>query len=167
MQESESQRLGRWFDAHAARLALYARNWLERGEAEDAVQEVFLRLVSRPVALANEKAWLFAAVRNAAIGARRSRERRSRREKEAVEAQSGWFEPKAGDLIDAVAAQESLGRIAEELREVILLRIWGGLTFAEISQVTGQPLSTLFSRYKLGLGEIRKLMELSCRTKKI
>ena len=38
--------VGRWFDAYAAGLVLYARQWLDAGLAEDVVQGVFVRLLS-------------------------------------------------------------------------------------------------------------------------
>ena len=61
-----------WFDAHAASLILYARQWLDRSAAEDAVQEVFLRLLAlRGREPANVRAWLFASVRNEAISQQR------------------------------------------------------------------------------------------------
>jgi RNA polymerase sigma-70 factor (ECF subfamily) len=164
MRETESQRLGRWFDAHAPRLALYARQWLDRAAAEDVVQDVFLRLISRPTDLIHERAWLFTAVRNAALGEQRSLQRRHRRE-QSTAARSDWFESQPGDLIDAAAAQQVLADLPEEQREVILLRIWGGLTLSEISKVMSLPVSTLFSRYRAGLAEIRKTMELSCKKK--
>jgi RNA polymerase sigma factor (sigma-70 family) len=166
---SDAQRLGQWFDAHAARLVLYARQWLDRAAAEDVVQEVFLRLVSKPSGDApdNEKAWLFTAVRRAAIDEQRSGRRRGRRERRAAESKPNWFDDHPGELIDAAAAQEALSALPPNQREVIVLRIWGKLTLAEISQVLGEPISTLFSRYKTGLGAIRYSMELSCKMKTI
>ena len=130
MIERDSERLSRWFDAHSARLVLYARNWLDAGSAEDVVQEVFLRLLGASHSLVDEKAWLFTAVRNAAISAKRSLARRGKREEKAMQGRPDWFESRAEDLIDAAAAQEALSRIPSEQREVILLRLWGGLTLA-------------------------------------
>ena len=75
MIEPTPHRLARWFDAYAARLVLYARQWLDHAGAEDVVQEVFLRLAGRPIDALDERALLFAAVRNAAIGEARGRRR--------------------------------------------------------------------------------------------
>jgi len=41
----EAEQLSRGFDAYASRLILYARQWLDTSEAEDVVQDVFLRLM--------------------------------------------------------------------------------------------------------------------------
>src|SRR5436305_4066599 len=102
------QRLGTWFDELGSRLVLYARQWLDPAAAEDVVQEAFLRLLSQPRVPANVKAWLFTAVRNAAIGEYRTRERRGRRERAAGGGGPGWFEPRPEDLIDAAAAEQAL-----------------------------------------------------------
>jgi RNA polymerase sigma-70 factor (ECF subfamily) len=164
MKETEIQRLGRWFDTHAARLVLYAANWIDRAGAEDVVQEVFLRLLQKPVDANQETAWLFTAVRHAAISQRRSGQRRDLRQRATSQARPDWFESSPADLIDAATAQQMLAELPEEQREVILLRIWGGLTLAEVSRITGEPMSTLFSRYRTGLTEMRKRLEPSCQT---
>ena len=52
--------LGGWFDAYGAALVLYARQWLDRGAAEDVVQDVFVRLMAQPGGQrpAHLRAWL-------------------------------------------------------------------------------------------------------------
>ena len=60
-----------WYDAHAARLLLFARQWLpERADAEDAVQIGFVKFWrNRPRPAAADVPLLFAAVRSAALKA--------------------------------------------------------------------------------------------------
>jgi len=48
-------------------------------------------------------------------------------------------------------------RLPEIYREVVTLRIWAGLTFAEIAEMLGIPANTVASRYRYGLAELRKL----------
>jgi len=163
----DSAHLAGWFDAHAAALILFARQWLERGEAEDVVQEVFVRLLGQGSAPENVKAWLFRSVRNAAIDQARRSGRRARRELRIAQGRADWFEARTEDLIDASAAQAALESLSAEQREVIVMRIWGQMTLNEIAGVIGEPISTLFSRYRAGLGEIKRIMESSsCHTKK-
>jgi len=82
--------LGRLFDAHAAALRLYARQWCEGSDAEDVVQEAFLSL-ARPSLLPDQVgAWLHRVVRNAVISAARSRHRRLQREARASSGEA-WF----------------------------------------------------------------------------
>jgi RNA polymerase sigma-70 factor (ECF subfamily) len=104
-------------------------------------------------------------VRNEAISEHRRRRRRGGREQQVAAGRPDWFEPQPGDLIDASAAQQILAELPDEQREIILLRIWGGLSWPEAAEVLGQPMSTLFSRYKAGLATIRLRMEpSSCNT---
>jgi len=151
------------FDAHASALTLYARGWLGDDAAHDVVQDVFVRLASarRPQ---NPKAWLFCAVRNAAISHLRSAQRRQNREQLVAQGRPGWFEPAPGAALDAAAAQQALAALAATPREIVTLRLWGGLSFAEIATLTGAPLSSVYDQYHAGISRIRQTMEASCPT---
>jgi RNA polymerase sigma-70 factor (ECF subfamily) len=153
--------LGGWFDAYGAALVLYARQWLDRSAAEDVVQEVFVRLMGqsarhRP---ANVRAWLYRATRNAAIGAARSLWRRGRRERDVARDHAEWFQPHPEDPIDARAAQAALQSLPAAQREIILLRLWSGMTLAEIADVTGGAVTTVHDHYRKGLAGVRQVME--------
>lgn len=153
--------LGRLFDAHAARLVLYARQWLTRPAAEDVVQEAFVRPMGQRSAPENPRAWLFTVVRNAAISDLRGERRR-------IEREQGRDEPALFDrAIDTpLAAQEAsaaLTTLPGELREVLTLRIWGALTFQEIAAVTQTPLSSVHFRYQQALRDLRTRLEEPCR----
>jgi RNA polymerase sigma-70 factor (ECF subfamily) len=167
----EAAKLGDWFDAYAAALVLYARQWLSAAAAEDVVQEVFVRLMAQPGEPANVKAWLFLAARNAAIAAARSSARRQRRENEVGQRQfarreSAWFHARPDDLIDAASAEAAMANLTSNQREIVLLRIWGGLTWSEISSLTGTPSSSVFDQYQSALSRVRELLEQSCKTTK-
>jgi RNA polymerase sigma-70 factor, ECF subfamily len=162
---NDASKLAAWFEAHAAPLALYARQWLgERTRAEDVVQEVFLRLMAQTTEPANVRAWLHTAVRNAAIEELRSAQRRHRREQRVRETTPAWFDPRAGDLADADAVQRAVAALPPRQREVVTLRVWSGMTLGEISQVTGLAVSTAHDEYRRGLEGIRRAMEKPCTT---
>jgi RNA polymerase sigma factor (sigma-70 family) len=163
---TDPAQLAQGFDAHAPSLVLFARQWLNRAAAEDVVQDAFVSLMGQPKPPDNLKAWLFTAVRNAAISYARSQNRRVNREAQQAQRSTDYFESRPEDLIDAFTAQAALDALPPEQREVIVLRIWAQMTLAEITQVTGQPTSTLFSRYRAGLSEIKRIMESSCHMKK-
>src|SRR4051812_17219659 len=101
----DSQRLSQLFDAHAAPLALYARQWLDRAGAEDVVQEAYLRLLSQIAEPVNVKAWLFTTVRNEAISQTRSSARRRRREQDRP--RDDLFESDRAEMLDGAAAAEA------------------------------------------------------------
>ena len=154
----------RWFEAHAAPLVLYARQWLAGGLAEDAVQEVFVRLIAQRRPPDNVKAWLFRAVRNEAISHWRSSHRRDERERR-LATNERWFEPSGAEPIDAQTAAETLHRLPHDWREAVVLRIWAGMTLQEISDLTGTPLSTVFHHYREGLRALREKMGVTCEKK--
>jgi RNA polymerase sigma-70 factor (ECF subfamily) len=159
MTDDRTDNVGRIFDAHARALVLYARQWLDEGGARDAVQEAFVRLLRREDSPPNMLAWLYRAVRSAAIDGLRSEGRRQRREREVASERSMWFESGSEDAIDAAAAQTALATVPEKQREVIVLRLWSGLTLAEIAELCQTSVSTVFSRYRAGLAAARKQLE--------
>jgi RNA polymerase sigma-70 factor (ECF subfamily) len=53
--------------------------------------------------------------------------------------------------------QNAMSRLPDMHREVITLKVWGELTFAEIADVLGIPPNTAASRYRYGLADLRKL----------
>jgi RNA polymerase sigma-70 factor (ECF subfamily) len=56
-----------------------------------------------------------------------------------------------------VVIQEAMQKLPEIYREVVTLKIWGELTFAEIAVSLNIPANTAASRYRYGLEELRKL----------
>lgn len=155
----ESARYSAWFQAHVAALQLYARQWLDHAQAEDAVHEAFVALLSQAREPDNARAWLFKVVRRRAIAQARSNWRRQRRQAQAV--QSNMFESLADDLIDARAAEAALWQLPIEQREIVVLRIWAGLRFGDIAELTGSNLSTVFDRYGAALTALREKLERS------
>ena len=160
------EELSGWYEAWGARLRLYARQWVGLAEAEDVVQEVFMRLMRGRKGPANVKAWLFRAVRNGSISQVRKEKGRRRFRERLAEGGPGWFEAEAGDLIDAATAEEALAALPREQREAVVLRIWGQMTLREAAELLDEPISTLFSRYQAALEAMRKKMEIPCKKKK-
>ena len=149
------------FKAHSAALLLYARQWLDAGGAEDVVQDVFAKLLAGGRIPAEPRTWLFRCVRNAAVSAWRSNRRRSHREK--ISAPASWFIHGGDDRLDASLAQDAMGRLPPAQREIVTLRIWSGLTLAEIRKVTGMPVSSIHEQYRDALKQMRAYLERSCR----
>ena len=86
----DSELLGSLVDRFAATLVLYARQWCD--EADDVVQEAFVKLAAQRTPPENCAAWLFRTVRNGAINAGIARQRRRRHETEAAVGVPAWFE---------------------------------------------------------------------------
>src|SRR5262249_12845296 len=122
--------LGRLYRQHAPALRLYARQWSD--SAEDLVQDAFVRLAQQAPPPERVLAWLYRVIRNQALTNYRSSARRRSREL----SRAAWFRV-SEDSLDAQEATRLLTELSLEMREVIVAKLWGGLTFAEISELVG------------------------------
>lgn len=165
MTPSDVERLTRIATQCAAALVLYARQWHDAAGADDAVQEAFVSLIAQAQPPRNPAAWMYRAVRNAAIDSARSAGRRRRREQTVAESRREWFVADPAAAVDARIAEQALRRLKSEHREVVVLRIWGDLPFAEIADVLNLGVSTVHDRYKTALGQLRSALEQPCPTK--
>lgn len=141
---------------------LYARALLSSTAghaAEDVVQGVFLRLLQGLAATpANPRAYLYAAVRNAAINELRGGRRTA--PLETVAAESGlWFRRRVAGRDDSLALQHALRDLPEEQREVVVLRVWCGMTLEEVASATAAPLNTVASRYRYALDKLHERLQ--------
>src|SRR4051794_4416168 len=162
MNHGQVEQLTRTVTERAAALVLYARQWLDAASADDVVQEAAIRLLGLRHPPRNVADWMYRAVRNAAIDAARTAERRRRREEAVGRTRAAWFVPDGAALIDAQAAEESLRLLSPEYREVVVLRIWGDLGFAEIAEIMQLAVSTVYDRYKSALAQMRSALEQPC-----
>jgi RNA polymerase sigma-70 factor (ECF subfamily) len=151
----------------SAALVLYARQWTgDAGLAEDAVQDALASLLAERRPPDDPVAWMYRAVRNVAIDVMRSSSRRRRRERSVAQARGEWFEPRADALIDARAAEAALERLPPASREIVVLRIWSGLSFAQIAGRDRDERSTVHDRYAAALRQLREMLEKPCETKR-
>ncbi len=153
----------RLVDEHSAALVLYARQWC--AAPEDVVQEALLKLAGQRAAPDNPVAWLYRVVRNGAISAARSAQRRRRYEEAAAGRTPGWFVPsEAGALggLEGHEASAALAKLPLEQREIIVAHLWGGLTFEQIAPLVGCSSSTAHRRYLDGLSALREKLEKPC-----
>lgn len=161
MDETTTETWDACYDRLAAKLVLYARQWLpHREDAEDAVHEAFVRVWKRRGRERVSDAYFFAATRHAAIDHQRRTFRRGKREEQV--SQDPLFQ--GPELPPALAVQDveaALARLPFEQREAVVLRIWGGLGFPEIAQATGAPADTAASRYRYGIASLRKFFDLT------
>ena len=141
-------------DRHAAALVLYARQWC--ASPEDVVQTAFLKLVRQKTVPDTVVPWLYRVVRNGAIDAGRSARRRHKYESHAAEIAPQWFLPSDDPTgLDARTAAAALAALPDDLREIVVAHLWGGLTFEQIAGTVGGSASTAYRRYALGLELLR------------
>jgi RNA polymerase sigma-70 factor (ECF subfamily) len=134
---------------HSRPLYAFART-MAPAHADDLLQETFLRLMDAdPRELANVKAWLFTVLCNLGRDlARRDRVRRAN-----PPAREG-----AADPVEQSAVAEALRRLPEEQRDIVALKVFGGLTIAEAAEVAGIPAATATSRYRYALEKLAALL---------
>jgi RNA polymerase sigma-70 factor (ECF subfamily) len=154
--------LGALFDLTSDRLVRFAiavtRN---QHDAEDAVQAAFIHVASRPRQLAGaEKPWcyLLQMVRNEALLI-------ARKKKRCIV---------AGELIDLAthrlvdeleqedthrAVWSALRTLPQEQAEVVVLKIWEEMTFAEIGAMLNASANTIASRYAYAMNKLSQRLQ--------
>jgi RNA polymerase sigma-70 factor, ECF subfamily len=127
----------------------------DRGRAQDALHHVFLKLIengslSRAV---DKKAYLFASVRNAVLN-----DFHLLRRNVTIEAEAIWFNPPDRDYAAERALRRALDALPQDQREVIVLHVWGELTFSQIGDLLNASSNTVASRYRYALSKLRDSM---------
>jgi RNA polymerase sigma-70 factor (ECF subfamily) len=163
MQDRHDEQWQRWLADNAARLLLFARQQTRsEPDAEDVFQESCLRVWQQWRRLHGDptaaRRLAFATVRRTAVDFARRQDRRAAREQRALadaDPPVVWFDGDWETQERARVIQAALERIPAEQREVIVMKTWGELTFAEIAEVLDIPANTAASRYRLGLETLR------------
>jgi RNA polymerase sigma-70 factor (ECF subfamily) len=104
---------------------------------------------------------MYRVVRNGAISQSRSQGRRTRHEAAASAAREAWF-TSTDDVLDGTAATAALELLPPQEREVVVLRLWSGMSFEEIASLVGKSTSTVHRWYETALGTMRKNWNESC-----
>src|SRR5437764_254434 len=165
MRSTELEGLTRVVVDRAGALALYARQWLDSSSAEDVVQEALTALLMQRRVPDDPVAWMFRAVRNAAIDHSRVASHRRQREQAVARERREWFEAGPDTLIDAKTAEQTLGQLPLEERQIVVMRIWGELGFMQIADIMQLSVSTVHGRYAGALEQMRQRLEQPCRNK--
>jgi RNA polymerase sigma-70 factor, ECF subfamily len=164
------------------RLAMPHRNaaydlayWMlrNRAEAEDVVQEAYLRAFRAFSSFKGPaiKPWLLAIVRNSAYTALEARKRGSnlvvlandlnvRDGAEAPEMACATPSPEALVIAECERQQvlAALAKLPLIYREIVVLREIEGLSYNEIAEVIGIPIGTVMSRLSRGRAELRGIL---------
>ena len=137
--------------------------------AEEITQDVFMRVWDRASTYRADQGkvstWLSRIARNRAIDV--LRQQRVRPEHHSVE----WAEvplaalPRIGGPEEEVAlameqrrVREAVVQLPEEQREVLALAYFQGLSHSQIAEQVGQPLGTVKTRIRLGMGKLRQML---------
>jgi RNA polymerase sigma-70 factor (ECF subfamily) len=156
------------YDRYAKPVYALAAHILGRAEAEEVVQEVFLRLWNRADQFDAKKgpfrAWFMAVARHRVLD---EIKRRNRQERLIVAA--GEIERLLSEASDPAAdaeeeawlhersraVVEALKSLPDDQRRVLILAYFGGLSQSSMAERLGWPLGTVKKRIRLGLQKLR------------
>lgn len=145
------------FSELAPGLVLFARQWTRSpADAEDIVQEAFVKFWRREHKIDN-RALLYATVRSIALDFIRRDARRARREADAA-LESDQVSVPEFDFADESqrVLATAIDLLPVEQREVLVMKIWSELTFADIATALGISQNTAASRYRYALAALKK-----------
>ncbi|MFF5209537.1 sigma-70 family RNA polymerase sigma factor [Streptosporangium sp. NPDC000396] len=157
-----------WFEMRERLVAFVARRIDRPDDAEDIVQEVFLKMGRGIDAVRdNERleAWIYQITRNAIVDYHRAALRADRTRTRAALDRS--MDSGAGDL-DALATlagclDPMLSRLPGHHREAITLTEYDGLTQAEAARRTGLSVPGMKSRVQRARARLRDMVLACCR----
>jgi len=159
-EESADSEWQQWLEKNAARFLLFARYHARcEADAQDLVQEAVVEAWGRhhnpappPLPL------VFSTIRRRAVDlGRRDHSRALRETRAARETSTLWFDSGIEDRERDLLLQEAMSKMVDIYRDVVTLKVWGELTFAEIGEALDIPVNTAASRYRYGLAELRRL----------
>jgi RNA polymerase sigma-70 factor (ECF subfamily) len=152
-------------------LVLFARQQSRSSEdAEDIVQDALVKLVEKldnGEFVGGQEAWmpyLYTTIRRLSIDLGRRDDRRRRREDvvggeaeiEQREVFHPWFESESSDDETRTLLEAGLKELPPKFAEVVVMKIWGDRTFAEIGEALEISPNTAASRYRYGLEALKK-----------
>jgi len=152
------------YAAHGGELFRFAlRSLGDRGLAEDAVQETFVRAWraahTYDPARASQRTWLFAILRNVVIDMARAR-----RVRPSVQPGDGDGEGRVTDdgidrALTAWQVESALAALGADHRRALVEVHWRGRPYAEVAAELGIPEGTVKSRVHHGLRALRSALE--------
>ncbi|MBI3097343.1 MAG: sigma-70 family RNA polymerase sigma factor [Planctomycetes bacterium] len=154
--------------------------------AEDLIQDTWLRVLRSvsdfeptpgATVLAAFSAWAHRIASNLATDQYRSGRRMRSLEGAAEEEDGAEFRDVLPDLgrlppeeferrVDAEAVRRAIEALPSEQREVVLLRIYSDIPFAEIAKIQNCPINTALGRMHYAIGALKKLLKSAAPARK-
>lgn len=159
-----------WLAENGPRLLLFARGWSNnREDAEDLVQDAILRMWNYQEDKGGgppDLPLVFSTIRFCGLNHHRSEKRRRKREESVIylnDFQDVWLDPLLEEDEEALILRDAVQNLSQKLREVVVMKFWGGLTFLQISETLAISPNTAASRYRYALEqlaqELRRIKE--------
>lgn len=157
----DTQRFASFYDAHVRDIYSYLYYRTQHREtAEDLTSQVFLKALDKFAAYDETRgafiAWLYRIARNTLIDHYRS-------SRETLDIEDVWDLQSDSDVARDAEAHERieklrpyLSALPREQRELLLLRLWDGLSYAEISEIVGKSEDACKMAYSRVVARLRK-----------
>ena len=156
-----SRQFRQWVEEYQDQAWTLARYLLkDPAEAEDAVQEAFVALASCRRLPDDPMAWLVRVMRNRLLQWHRGNRRR--RDREHRVGMKPWFENEtlsAQQRLDAAEVTEVLQKLPSPDREIIVMHLWGEMSFESIARVVGGSRAKAHRSFTRGLATLRTHFE--------
>ena len=150
-----------WLAENGPRLLLFARGWSNnRADAEDLVQEAILRMWHHQAdkgGATPDLPLVFSTIRFCGLNHHRSETRRRKREESVIylnDFKDAWLDPVLEEDEEALLLKDAVQNLSQKLREVVVMKFWGGLTFLQISETLAISPNTAASRYRYALEQL-------------
>ena len=137
---------------------LFARTQTRcEADAEDLLQEAVVESSGKSEGNPPDLPLVYTTIRRRAIDLARKTDRRTAREATTTEEpEDYWFDDTIEQKETARLIDRAMKNMPEKFREVVMLKIWSNLTFAQIAQTLDIPLNTAASRYRYGLEILKR-----------
>ena len=100
---------------------------------------------------------VFSTIRFCGLNLHRSETRRRKREESVIylnDFQDVWLDPVLEEDEEAEILRDAVQNLSQKLREVVVMKFWGGLTFLQISETLAISPNTAASRYRYALEQL-------------
>lgn len=124
-----------------------------RDDAEDAVQEAFMKLMEKDPHFTDSehaKAWLLRVTINLSKNMLKAQ---SRKNKSEIENEASYTQKESDGVLDCVM------KLEENYRAVIHLYYYEGYSIKEIASILGLPSATVGTRLRRGRAKLKKMLE--------
>lgn len=155
-----------WLSENSARLYAYARQRAaSREDAEDMIQDALVRLWHYQQERNNAPPDLplaYSVLKFVAMDHGKKQSRKKRKEDAVVylhDRDDHWLDTSMEDDEEAAFLRCAVDALGDKLREVLTLKIWGGLTFQEIAKSMAISPNTAASRYRYALEQLQRKLD--------
>lgn len=164
LKQRSAEAFGYLYDHYADSLNGIIRSFVaDEQHALDVLQDCFIKIWNQVHAYDPSKGrlftWLVSIARNTAIDMLRSRSWKNALQNRELSGREQTIPSTTGLNIDAIGLRAAVHQLKEELRQVLELAYFEGMSHSNIAEATGLPMGTVKTRLRSALIELRKFIK--------